>query len=213
MYTKYMAKIYCDGYTILSNPSDLGGGWVVVRGKKDYRFSVTTPGFTNNEAELRGIFEAAKMANRREKIYSDSRVAIGWVNKRKAGPRNDLHSLAHDTKQIIIEKQLSLEYIPREQNKAGILIEQIQLEGKKLKREEEKPAISKTLKEGDACPTCTSKGLDGYMIKRKGKFGDFLGCSNYPRCFQAGKIVSEDYNWDLIRQADELLKGFHSLIR
>lgn len=27
------------------------------------------------------------------------------------------------------------------------------------------------------CPRC-----DGYLVLRKGKYGDFYGCSNYPRC-------------------------------
>jgi ssDNA-binding Zn-finger/Zn-ribbon topoisomerase 1 len=50
------------------------------------------------------------------------------------------------------------------------------------------------------------------MIKRKGKYGQFLGCSEYPHCFQSGKIKEDGYNWDLIRQADELLKGDHVFI-
>ncbi len=27
------------------------------------------------------------------------------------------------------------------------------------------------------CPKC-----DGYLVERSGKFGTFLGCSNYPKC-------------------------------
>ena len=27
------------------------------------------------------------------------------------------------------------------------------------------------------CPECGNK-----LIKRKGKYGEFMGCSNYPRC-------------------------------
>jgi ribonuclease HI len=208
-----MAKIYCDGYTILSNPSDHGGGWVVVRGKKEYRYSVTTPGFTNNEAELRGILQAVTLANPKEKIYSDSKIAINWVNKRKAGSRHDLDSLASKARQLMLEKCLLLEFVPREKNKAGILIEQSHLEGTTFKKQElKKPPISDNLKEGDACPTCLEKGRKGFMIKRKGKYGQFLGCSEYPHCFQSGKIKEDGYNWDLIRQADELLKGDHVFI-
>ena len=31
---------------------------------------------------------------------------------------------------------------------------------------------------GDLCPYCKI----GTMVKRKGKFGDFLACDQYPRC-------------------------------
>ena len=37
------------------------------------------------------------------------------------------------------------------------------------------------IKEGDKCNYCE----DGILVLRHGKFGDFLGCNNYPRC--AGK--------------------------
>jgi len=30
----------------------------------------------------------------------------------------------------------------------------------------------------ELCPVCR----DGFMVTRKGKFGDFLGCTNYPKC-------------------------------
>lgn len=29
----------------------------------------------------------------------------------------------------------------------------------------------------DICPKC-----GGRLVKRKGKYGDFIGCSNYPKC-------------------------------
>ncbi|WP_353129005.1 topoisomerase DNA-binding C4 zinc finger domain-containing protein [Parapedobacter pyrenivorans] len=34
------------------------------------------------------------------------------------------------------------------------------------------------------CPDCQS----GFMIKRNGKFGDFLGCTNYPGCTYTIKL-------------------------
>lgn len=33
------------------------------------------------------------------------------------------------------------------------------------------------------CPKCNSD-----LVKRKGKYGEFLGCSNYPRCRYTGKL-------------------------
>jgi ssDNA-binding Zn-finger/Zn-ribbon topoisomerase 1 len=38
--------------------------------------------------------------------------------------------------------------------------------------------------EGDNCPSCKSTDLggNGVLKKRKGTYGEFLGCSNYPYC-------------------------------
>jgi restriction system protein len=35
----------------------------------------------------------------------------------------------------------------------------------------------------DICPECGAK-----LVKRKGKYGDFLGCSNYPKCKYTRKL-------------------------
>ena len=37
------------------------------------------------------------------------------------------------------------------------------------------------------CPDCK----DGWLIKKKGKFSEFLGCSNYPKCRHMEKIAKE----------------------
>jgi len=39
-------------------------------------------------------------------------------------------------------------------------------------------------KETEICPTCGGK-----LIVRKGKFGEFIGCANYPKCRFTKKIV------------------------
>lgn len=41
--------------------------------------------------------------------------------------------------------------------------------------------------EGDECPSCKI----GTMTKRIGKYGEFLGCTQYPRCGFVGKIPSQ----------------------
>jgi len=37
------------------------------------------------------------------------------------------------------------------------------------------------------CPDCK----DGWLLKKKGKYGEFLGCSNYPKCRHMEKIAKE----------------------
>ncbi|MEA3512014.1 MAG: UvrD-helicase domain-containing protein [Campylobacterota bacterium] len=46
---------------------------------------------------------------------------------------------------------------------------------------------------GDSCDFESTLCIKchGYMIKRKGKYGDFLGCSNYPKCSHSTKIEEE----------------------
>jgi len=48
---------------------------------------------------------------------------------------------------------------------------------KKIRKEQEE------LKQQNTCPYC--KNL---LILRKGKYGDFYGCSNYPKCKYTQKI-------------------------
>jgi len=36
----------------------------------------------------------------------------------------------------------------------------------------------------ELCPLCR----DGYMVPRKGKYGNFLGCSNFPECKNTMKM-------------------------
>jgi ssDNA-binding Zn-finger/Zn-ribbon topoisomerase 1 len=45
--------------------------------------------------------------------------------------------------------------------------------------------IPSSAAEGGSCPSCLSSDsnkLKGIMLRRRGKFGDFLGCSRYPEC-------------------------------
>ena len=36
------------------------------------------------------------------------------------------------------------------------------------------------------CPDC-----DGYLIRKKGKYGYFLGCINYPKCNHMERIIKK----------------------
>lgn len=50
--------------------------------------------------------------------------------------------------------------------------------------------------EDELCPSCRSHDkikikFIGKLKKRKGKFGDFLGCSRYPKCKFTCKIPSK----------------------
>jgi len=55
-------------------------------------------------------------------------------------------------------------------------------------------------KPGDPCPYCKT----GTLTPRRGKFGDFLGCTRYPSCAGIAKIKSVESE-RLEREADRIL--------
>jgi ssDNA-binding Zn-finger/Zn-ribbon topoisomerase 1 len=70
-----------------------------------------------------------------------------------------------------------------------------------------------SIKEGDPCPVCKQKERDGVMVKRHGRYGEFLGCSKFPQCSHVSRIKSDTpSNWDLIKQADAILGKEYKLI-
>lgn len=115
-------KIYCDGFCKGGNPSKIGGGCVVFNGEY-HKKEVFKGNFTNNEAELLGILEAAKIAEDGDEIYTDSFCASCWVVKGKSKVRPDLNFLMKEAKELLQTKDLKLFQIPREENLAGIYIE------------------------------------------------------------------------------------------
>jgi len=118
-------KIFTDGYTIGSNPSSQGGGYVLTDelGQRIHREHILQSHFTSNEAELLGINKASQFASRGDEIYTDSQVAKAWVKLGDCKARPDLSDKAREAKENIEYKKLKVIQIPREENQAGIYIE------------------------------------------------------------------------------------------
>lgn len=120
-----MKILYVDGFTIGSNPSQKGGGFVItddlgfVLEIKEY----VKTNFTNNEAELRGIHRALELASVLDTVYTDSQVSIWWIRKGKCKARPDLSEIANEARTFLEEKNLKLVLVGRDLNKAGIYIE------------------------------------------------------------------------------------------
>jgi len=118
-----MAKYYSDGWMIKRNPSPIGGGFTVVREhdrKLLIRFKILKPGLTNNEAEVRGIRFAMRIAKEGDTISSDSKFCIQWVKWGMSKKRKDLVPLLKDTKKMMIDKNINLIWERRDKNLAGI---------------------------------------------------------------------------------------------
>ena len=59
-----------------------------------------------------------------------------------------------------------------------------------FKREEEKPPAreknnTSTRGKADIGHACPRLGCNGRLVKQNGRFGSFLGCSNFPKCREA----------------------------
>lgn len=91
--------------------------------------------YTNNEGEILAVLAALKNVYplRSKEIYSDSRVAVGWAvkgkdpekNKRKKkGALSDRHIyFINSTNTLLGLTGSTIQWIPREENKAGWYIE------------------------------------------------------------------------------------------
>lgn len=129
-----MKIIYSDGFTIGRNPSPMGGGYLLAdeNGKvikhETIRLSrhpneYGSKKYTNNEGELMGVVEATKIIENGGEIYTDSMNTIKWITNCKFKARPDLKQFGMEAKINILEKNLDLIYIPREENLAGQILE------------------------------------------------------------------------------------------
>lgn len=122
-----MARIYSDGYTLIKNPSDIGGGFVVMNELKQLlaHFEINKKGMTNNEVELLGVLKATELAREYDTIITDSTNTLAWVlsPKRKIKARPDLKPQADLAYSNILQKHLELIQEPRDTNLAGNYIE------------------------------------------------------------------------------------------
>ena len=121
-----MKIIYTDGFTIGKNPSQSGGGFILVdeNGLEIDRQTFYKEKYTNNEGELMGVLETSKIIENEGEIYTDSKNTCYWVNNCKCKARPDLKPFAQKAKINILEKKLKLIWIPREENLAGQLSEE-----------------------------------------------------------------------------------------
>lgn len=58
------------------------------------------------------------------------------------------------------------------------------------------------LKEGQNCPYCAT----GTIVRKTGRYGDFMACDNYPRCAAVGRIDPQVNSLDFSTQ-EWLLKN------
>lgn len=78
---------------------------------------------TNNEMEYRGAVRAAEIAQPGDILYTDSQLVEGHVNKGWKINYEHLQVLYDQLIKLINAKNLTIKWIPRNQNKAGKVFE------------------------------------------------------------------------------------------
>lgn len=135
-------KFYTDGWMMGSkNPSPYGGGFTVTdeKGNVVIREEINQEGFTNNEAEIRGIKFALEYAVKGDTVSTDSMCCLTWVRKGRSKARPDLYELLQECNFILKEKNINLIWEGRDNNLAGIYNESISKEETKKRKENPKP--------------------------------------------------------------------------
>lgn len=80
---------------------------------------------TNNELEYYAILYAANLAENNSTIYSDSNLCVQQINGSFKIKKLDLKPFVEKIKTKVVEKNLKIEWISRNANLAGHLLEKI----------------------------------------------------------------------------------------
>jgi len=114
--------LYVDGFVYGMNPSDKGGGYTICdeSGRVIKQEERLKPGWTNNEAELLAVANAAVICESGGTIITDSQNTINWVKNPKGNKaRRDLLDICRLAHALIETKEITLKWEPREANVAG----------------------------------------------------------------------------------------------
>jgi len=186
-----MIEIYFDGACEPINPGGtVSYGYLIKKNGKTIKQGAgiigTGEGMTNNVGEYHGLIEGIKallILNLKEKIviHGDNNIVCKVVSKEWGWNKKKTKWLPHkDSPHLkqLLEKALKLlegfdykiKWVPREENQEADNLSKEPL----IKAGIIKPEIEQRK---EKCPQC-----GGNLIERKGKFGKFYGCSNYPKC-------------------------------
>lgn len=184
-----MIELNFDGACEPVNPGGTASyGFILKKGKKvlkeGYGVVGEGEGMTNNIAEYTGLIEGVKAyrllgTGEPLAIRGDSNLVVsmvakkwGWNRKKtKWVPHEDmphLKDLLDTALTELADLEYTIQWVPREENS----------DADRLSKE---PLIKAGIYKAEAdvkpCPVCGN-----ILVRRKGKFGEFYGCKNYPRC-------------------------------
>ena len=115
--------IYCDGGGFNGKTSLVG---VYADGRcESWIFSAYRHELTNNEAEYIAMIHALISCTHGDTILSDSLLVVNQLNGSYQVKKETLRHLYDIAKRLLAKKEAKIEYVKREQNKAGIMLEGI----------------------------------------------------------------------------------------
>lgn len=184
-----MVEMYFDGACEPVNPGGTASfGYIIKRNDEVMTCGSgifgSGNGMTNNIGEYQGLIEGIKALiglniKERVTIFGDSNIVCNVVSKKWGWNRkktiwnphkNALHlkPLLEEALNLLKNIDYEIKWIPREDNwQADELSKKPLIDAGIIKAESEK----------EKCQEC-----NGYLVIRNGKFGQFYGCSNYPKC-------------------------------
>jgi len=112
-------KIYIDGSR---KRNGTYGYCVVEEGKEPFTF-IESGDWTSNEMEYRGLMHALEIAPAGATILTDSQLLVGHVTKGWKVNYPHLRPYVVRAKELVWSKNITLQWIPREQNLAGKVFE------------------------------------------------------------------------------------------
>jgi ribonuclease HI len=120
-----MKQFHIDGSG--SRPDGTGSGFAWVRIGTEEQRVYRVDGLTNNQAEYRALLSVLKHLNygNEARIFTDSQLVCQQFNRRWSINDPKLIRLLDRAEELIEDKQLEIDvqWIPREQNVAGKLLE------------------------------------------------------------------------------------------
>lgn len=107
-------KYYTDGFS-----NNKSSGFTICDSDGQVLFRKEYPRrITNNEAELMGVYEAIQHIQDAT-LITDSKVVTFWVRAGRCKARPDLTPIAEETRRLLKERAVQLQWRPREENLAG----------------------------------------------------------------------------------------------
>lgn len=126
---------YVDGFTVGRNPSRQGGCTITDRDgnivKQYFVKSLQDTEITNNYTEFLSLYLCLEIANHGDIIYTDSMNSIAWSSGKfqKKSKRKDLIPLAKEINRLLSVKNITLTWVSRNSNLAGLVNEKCEYAG------------------------------------------------------------------------------------
>lgn len=128
-----MSQYYIDGFTIGSNPSTEGGYTITdqdgnILKQRFVKSGLGESQITNNFTEFLALHDCLiELCEYGDTIFTDSQNNISWATGKfnRKSKRRDLIPLALKVANNIKVKSINLEWVPREENYAGFVNEDL----------------------------------------------------------------------------------------